>query len=542
MADATLAKLIQLFTTAPAQELRLAALKVAGCVGAAQEKGFVKGLIATLDDNDTAIRVAAVEAIGRLKIEEALPRLDGFVRAGGPELESAVHAASQFGARGTKLMGKLMDEATPALRSRIADVLARSGTGNALVVTAHALFDADPKVVDATARSLATQVPSFSLAQRNALAKFLTDALPDGKRTKLAPRTEAAIVRILGIVSSGKSDELFWDRIGPPNAPEVRVAALHALGAQATPASDSRLQKLLACAAEQNFQIVASALMILKNVPVNPKSGKHWLRLLEAPDSATRRFAVERLRGVESAEVAAAFVGQLHQPDRGFRDEVLASLRSFNAGRQALLAKLLEAATPDDAWSLARALAPCAKDLSATQRQQVFKHACAYHDKDDRRAAPFLFLLRESDAGWTRDGLEDKAQALRKKKSYAAALSYYRLLAQDPACGEETRFELAAIGLKESGHDLSAEARAAEPALHQFARLLQDAAFDVAGHVGKAKWLDDEDLFYLGFHFAEQTHRARDFGGQVLKMVVERSPKSEVGKQAKRKLKSAGLA
>ena len=31
---------------------------------------------------------------------------------------------------------------------------------------------------------------------------------------------------------------------------------------------------------------------------------------------------------------------------------------------------------------------------------------------------------------------------------------------------------------------------------------------DMAG----AKWLDADDLFYLGFHFVEQTHRAREFG------------------------------
>jgi hypothetical protein len=61
------------------------------------------------------------------------------------------------------------------------------------------------------------------------------------------------------------------------------------------------------------------------------------------------------------------------------------------------------------------------------------------------------------------------------------------------------------------------------------------------GHVNKAKWLDVEDLFYLGFHFAEQSHRAKEFGKQVLETVVKRSPKSDVAKQAKRKLKSEAL-
>jgi hypothetical protein len=71
---------------------------------------------------------------------------------------------------------------------------------------------------------------------------------------------------------------------------------------------------------------------------------------------------------------------------------------------------------------------------------------------------------------------------------------------------------------------------------------LQNASFDLIGHVTKAKWLDAEDLFYVGFHFAEQTHRAQEFGKAVLELVVKRSPKSEVGKQAKRKLKSQALS
>src|SRR5207237_6995112 len=130
--------------------------RVAGSVGSAKEKSLVKGLLAALDDPDPTLRTAAVEAVGQLKIDAALPRLEEFVRGGGPELEAAVHAASQLGARGIRQMSRIMDDATPGQRSRIADVLARSGTGNALIVTAHTLLDSDPKVVDAAARSLAT--------------------------------------------------------------------------------------------------------------------------------------------------------------------------------------------------------------------------------------------------------------------------------------------------------------------------------------------------------------------------------------------------
>src|SRR5260370_8418718 len=120
-------------------------------------------------------------------------------------------------------------------------------------------------------------------------------------------------------------------------------------------------------------------------------------------------------------------------------------------------------------------------------------------------------------------------------------MSYWRLLTRDPGVGSELRFELAATLLKASNHDTAAAAREADPALQQFSRLLQDAAFDLIGAVRKAKWLDEEDLFYLGFHFAEQQRLPRTFGQQVLELVIQRSPKSQLGKNPKQKLKTQGL-
>jgi hypothetical protein len=57
----------------------------------------------------------------------------------------------------------------------------------------------------------------------------------------------------------------------------------------------------------------------------------------------------------------------------------------------------------------------------------------------------------------------------------------------------------------------------------------------------KTKWLEPEDLFYLGFHFIEKDGSPRRFGGFVLQLLLKRSPKSKLAKDAKAKLKAAGV-
>jgi HEAT repeat protein len=542
MADSALKKLTGLIESPGDAELRRAAVLVAGAVGAAGDRALVKALLPVLDDPDPELRRAAVETLGRLRAAEALPRLVELVRRGGGEVEAAVQAAGHLGARGARAVGQVMAESSPALRRRIAGALALGGTDSAAVASAHALLDEDAGVVDAAARALAGQVASFSAGQRRALAQHLIELLAPKKKPPLSAASEAAMIRVLAALHDERAEPVYWDRLDPVRPLPVRAAALNALGTLPHPSGGPKVQRLLTCAADADFQVVAPALVLLKNVSVTRKDYRHWLALLEAPDVAARRFAVEKLRDLPVAEVARALVAQLRHPDRGLRDDALAALRGSEVGRRALLDLLLEAPTAEEAWSLARAQTASAGELAGPDREKLFARACAYQDDEDRRAEPLWFLLREMDAAWTRDRIEERALARRKKKDYPGALAYLRLLTRDPACGEDIRFELAATGLKESPHDPAAAARQGDPALNQFARLLQNPAFDIAGRMAKAKWLDAEDLFYLGFHFAEQTHQARAFGRQVLELLIKRSPRSELAKSARRKLKSEGLS
>jgi hypothetical protein len=394
-------------------------------------------------------------------------------------------------------------------------------------------------VVEATARSFLSQIPSLTSAQRRVLGDQLIELL-SGKKPPPSP-TEAAAVRLLVALEDKRTPEVLWDRIVPSHSPETRAAALQALGKWIDTPGKEQLKRLFSCAGDSDFRIAAPALMLLKGLPDGDKLQAGWLQLVRAPDLMVRRVAVEKVGERDSAEVAEALLEQLQHPDRSLRDASLARLARLKHGREALIKALLEAENPDRAWSLAKAQAPYVRDYSAGWRDKVFTRACSHLEAEDRRSDALFFLLRDSDAADLRDRLEEKGAAHRKKKEYEKALQYFRLLARDPACAFPIRLELAACALKRSAHDLATQARMDDPALQQFAGLFQHHQDELFGQLEKIKWLEAEDLYFLGFDFIEKDGASRKFGDQVLHLLLKRSPRSTVAKSAKTKLRQAGV-
>jgi hypothetical protein len=321
----------------------------------------------------------------------------------------------------------------------------------------------------------------------------------------------------------------------------VRVTALQALGKYAASPGKEQLKRLFACATDRDFRLAAPALVLLKNLPVADRAVPEWLALLEASDVAVRKLGMEKVGDRDTAEVADVLLRQLDHPDRSLRDGALARLARLKKGRQALTDALLGSDSPERAWVLARAQAPFARQYPPEWRKKVFAQACEHIEANDRRADALLFLLREADPAELRDRLQERAVQWRKKKEYETALIYLRLLIRDPSSGFPIRLELACCGLKVSGHDLAAEARAADPCLQQFATLCQGYEAELSAELEKIKWLEPEDLYYLGFHFAEQLGQQRQFGGKVLRLLVKRSPRTKLAQAAKTKLRGAGL-
>jgi hypothetical protein len=541
MLDATSKKLVRLLQPTNPPEVRCAAALVLGEVGG-RDAESARALCDGLQDLESPVRLQVLIAIGKLRIESALPALLAGVHQGGPEAEAAAQAAAQLGAKATRALRELMTQVAPGLRRRIAAALATGGTASAEIAAVETLLDKDPGVVDAAVSSLIGKVPSLSPVHQRALAEHVFELLAPAGEVSLSPASETALVRLLAALNDPRAEKLLWARVQPAHSPPLRAAALQALGALPITPDKDQLRRLLACAVDGDFRVAAPALMILKAVPVSTRALKDWLPLFEAPDTAARRLALEKLAGSDTVDVAAALLRQIDHRDPAFRKDALAVLAALKHGRAALVQALLAAPSADAAWSLARAQASFIRQYAPETMAKIFLQVCAYLEGGDRRADALLFLVREADARAVRDQFEERALSLRKQKAYEKALIYLRLLAREPACSEDLRFELAACALKVSGRDLAPEARATDPALQQLARLVHNPETPPIERVQQAKWLEAEELFYLGFHFVEGERRERDFGAEVLQLVVQRAPRSKLAKDAKSKLRSHGVA
>lgn len=537
--DVPLKKLLRLLQADRPAEVRAAAVLVLAELGLRDAESAAE-VAELLHDPDSSVRTAALEAAGRLRIEKALPSLLERITQGGEEARLAAEAAAQLGAKAVKALQDLMPKIAPGLRRYVAAALSSSGSAAAEAAGAAVLLDKDPQLAAAAASAIIAKIPTLPADRKSSLADELI-ALASDRKHPLPPASELPVVRVLAALNSPAAADVLWPRVLPPHASEVRILALQAVGGWVEKPSKEQWAKLFACAADPDFRVAAPALMVLNRLPSADKQIGDWVKLLNAPDTATRRLAIEKVGDRDTAEVAAGLLAQLEHPDRGLRDAARARLVRLAAGRKALTAALLDASTADSAWQLARSVSSFAKDFSPDLRTRIFDQGCKHLEAEDHRSDALLFLLREADAAGVRDKLFDRAVAWRKKKKYEPAMLYLRTLARDPSIGFATRLELAFCGLKLSSKSPDAAARASDPCLRNFANLLDQDAESLAKEVSKAKWLEPADLFYVGFHFVEHPGRGRDFGAELLKQVLKRSPKGELAKSAKNKLKLSGL-
>ena len=89
------------------------------------------------------------------------------------------------------------------------------------------------------------------------------------------------------------------------------------------------------------------------------------------------------------------------------------------------------------------------------------------------------------------------------------------------------------IHLKNSAKDVALLYRNNDMCLSLFESLIKTSDIALLKRIKAERVLDAEDFFYLGFHFSEKLFELREFGLDIIKLLVKRYPRSKVTTKAK---------
>ena len=520
-------------------DLQCAAALVLGHLGEA-ETGVVEALGQLLETgHDRRVKGYVLEALERIgdhrSLEFVLPLL-----AREDELqEKAVRVVAGLGNGVAKDLGRRLVEAGRSERGALQRTFARIGTVAATRLLLESLSrETGSELEDALLglrRELSTTTPrdraTFSTNVQKALAA----------NHKLSKESRGAALRILGYLDDPATWAVLIEAARPNGDSLVRTAALRALRTVPRPARgvDTAVSQLLDYLADPDYEhVVRPTLDILRPIELPHSQLGSLEALTKSRHADVRRFVLEKLGSFDSTAAVEILLRFVDEPDPAAREPAARALSSLPSARTTVLTKLLSETKGERAWMLARVLKPQADALEAAQVRKLGERVVRHLDHDNRLYEPLLFLLCHVSAAECRAFLLRRAMRKKRSRRFDDAARTLRLLEKHEVFDAEIQYELALALLKLSSR--TEAARHEDPAIELFGGLVSEG-YPLFEQLRKESVLTADELAWLGAHFVSRERAEREFGGQILHLVMRKAPRSNLAKDAKSCLAENGV-
>ena len=538
-------KLIEMLQSDSSERQRAAAI-VIGELGVRDPKAL-KALGKMAESPEQEVRAGALDTLAAIRspasVRYFLPLLEG-------DEDLRKRTEDHLAAFGPPIVPILRDaalkdpSASTRLRRSIIGIIARAGGKKSVSTLLGFLSDRDPDIVRIAGVTLRHGLDVLKPREKVDLLRRIhvfLKRLPAGD-----PRLPLMAIDLLATFDQAPARQTLVRLSRKGHHPDVRRAALlgllrHLQGKRPDPAL---VRQLLTTVHETPFQPVAStALDLLYRIALGREYERDLVPLLNAAHFPVRKFAIRKLAALDTPASARAILGVAASPDPAIRQVALESLQKLEHARKLLLEGFLRAKEPATAAALATALEGHREALRAEARRRIVKRGWDLWMKGNPLAEPTLSLGRNLDPkAFYREALR-RTPLLKRARKYDSLSACLRMAARTDHANDDLRFDLALSELKRSPHDIGRGARVADPALDLLTQLLHTPKFPLFARLKKERaFLEPEDLFYLGFHFSEFEGADREFGGELLRLLVQRSPRTKFGRAARNKLKLQGLA
>ncbi|MGB7947492.1 MAG: HEAT repeat domain-containing protein [Candidatus Binatia bacterium] len=348
-------------------------------------------------------------------------------------------------------------------------------------------------------------------------------------------------LRLLGQLGFAQARRWVFKFVGPEHPASVRshalVALLHCLRQQDLRKDEHG--KLFALLEEPEFSEVTRLALELLDAHELPEDARVLLsRLMQSPHGEIQKFALRKMSAFSTPATVRTLVDQMGDPDYRRRDVAASSLRKIPEARAVLIKELLACDDASKAWSIAELLPSFEGKWRQDALESLWKRLHAALSAEERIQTAFLHVLKQADLNYTRSQLANYGARLVKAKKYKEAVAFLAPLKDFPDIEPENKFHLALAQLKLHSHTLASNRH--HPAVELFADLYRNSAYPLVDALRKEKSLAPEEVFSLGFSFAERPGDERSLGRDLLAHIAGKFPRNKVGKSAKNKLRLMG--
>jgi hypothetical protein len=347
-------------------------------------------------------------------------------------------------------------------------------------------------------------------------------------------------IRLLGQFGRPQARKWLFEFVGTDHHPSLRfhalVALLHCLREQKL--QKTEINKLLPILEEGEFSDTVRLTLELLDAHALPEDAQTALsRLVESSHIPVQKFALRKLGEFESPAVVKTLLQQLGDADVARRDTAARTLRKIPAARAALTKEFLSCDDARKAWAIAEILPTYEGKWRRDQLAGMWERIQDAIEEDDRIRDAYLHVMKSADADYTYEQLAARGTQLVKAKKYREAVRFFSPLKDFANFAPEDRFRFAIAQFKLHSHTLGPNAQRQDLTLNTFSELYRSSTFPLLESLKKEKALEPDDLFYLGFCFAERSGTERALGKGLLEFLAEKYPRTKLGKSAKNKLK-----
>lgn len=523
-------------------EIKCSAIRILAELGI-KERSILKTLGGKLSTESEPVKLAILDSFIRNPQAGCLAYLLPLLKVNGNIRRKVIHAIGAIGPKAITTLEKEFKTASLQEKKLFIDILSTIRTKASIDFLIGSLLEGDLELLKYICFSLRNHLERMPRVEKLYLLGKVNRFLAMEQVRKNDEMTTSGIL-LLGFIAEPQVKKTllkFFDKRYSFYVRRNSLLSLTRLNLTKSGHVDV-IEKVFPLLNDPDFPNVArNALTIVERLELPRRHLAYLPKMLDtAKHPAVKRFVLTRLAQAGNKKTIKLLIMHLDSNDPMVRDAAADSLAKLPKAVPDLVKKIETAQEMERGEKIALILRHHKGFFKKEKCRVIYRKLDKSLTGRHEQARIYALLLKHVNPDFFYAETLKRSRQLKRTKKFELAKKYLELLASGLFYTDEVRYEMASTLLKLSRKDLALQSRNDDPALNLFSVLAR------VNFSGLVKWLksdrslDANDLYYLGFHFAERLFEQKAFGVEVLKSLVKKFPRSKMKSAAKKKLDLAG--